>query len=161
VTPEVRRIGADDWEALRDVRLAALADAPYAFGATVEEERTLTESNWRARADAHAWFLAFDGARAVGVAAGAQLREPDPSTRMLRAMWVEPSLRGSGLAAELVARVAGWARADGARVLALWATQRAARARAFYERLGFAPTGDERPMPAKDHPLMARYDLSL
>ena len=71
---EVRRVRADEWEALRETRLRALADAPDAFGTTHAEARAHPEQWWRDRAertaagDAQAMFLAWDGDRAVGIA---------------------------------------------------------------------------------------------
>lgn len=146
---------------LREVRLATLADAPYAFGSSLEEEQVLAEAEWRARAGELAFFVALDGDDAVGVAAGAQLREPDPSVRMLRSMWVSPPYRGLGVADALVDAVVEWARSEGATTLSLWATEHAQRARAFYVRLGFVPTGRQRPMGHGEHVAMAHYELSL
>ena len=161
MTVAVRRLGTNEWETLRVVRLAALLDAPYAFGSTHDEEVVLDEGAWRTRLGEMAWFVAFDGDRAVGLASGGTLREPDPEVRTLRSMWVESTYRGSGLAAEIVRAVADWARADGASQLTLWATLDAARARTFYERQGFVPTGEERTVDGRDHVAMSRYVLAL
>src|ERR1700751_4674610 len=45
----VREITADDWELMRDVRLTALSEAPYAFGSTYAREAAFTEETWRGR----------------------------------------------------------------------------------------------------------------
>ncbi|HEY8081399.1 MAG TPA: GNAT family N-acetyltransferase [Acidimicrobiales bacterium] len=161
MTIAVRRLGTDEWETLRVVRLAALLDAPYAFGSTHDEEVPLDEAAWRTRLVEQVWFVAFDADSPVGLASGGPLREPDPDVRSLRSMWVETQYRGSGLAAEIVRAVADWARGDGARRITLWATEDAARARAFYERQGFEPTGEVRTVDGRDHVAMSRYELAL
>jgi ribosomal protein S18 acetylase RimI-like enzyme len=56
-------------------------------------------------------------------------------------MWVAPGCRGQGLADRLVEAVREQALQAGARTVTLWVTEVNDRARAFYRRLGFAPTG--------------------
>ena len=47
----------------------------------------------------------------------------------------------------LIDAVAGHARTDGAASLTLWVTDGNDRARAFYQRAGFRPTGRRQPVP--------------
>ena len=61
-------------------------------------------------------------------------------------MWVSPRYRGSGMAGELLDAVAGWARAEGARTLALHVADGNVAARRFYERHGFTDTGSGEPL---------------
>jgi GNAT superfamily N-acetyltransferase len=97
----------------------------------------------------------------VGVASGGRLRVPDPAVRTLRAMWVDAEHRGQRVADALVGAVAAWARADGARVLTLWALDASTRAHAFYRRVGFSPVGADQDDRASTHPAMTRYTLAL
>jgi GNAT superfamily N-acetyltransferase len=161
VTVALRRLRDEEWEVLRAVRLAALADAPYAFRATLDDERKRDEATWREQVGAQAWFVAFDDEVPVGVASGGHLREPDPDVRTLRSMWVEAAHRGGGVADRLVGAVAEWARADGARELTLWALDAASRAQAFYARAGFSVLPAASDGLAGSHPAMTRYSLVL
>jgi hypothetical protein len=45
----VRETVMDDWQALRDIRLEALRDAPTAFGSVYEREVLRAEAHWRDR----------------------------------------------------------------------------------------------------------------
>ena len=56
-------------------------------------------------------------------------------------MWVSPKVRGTGVADRLVAAVCELARQSGFGSVTLWVTEVNGRARSFYRRLGFAPTG--------------------
>jgi GNAT superfamily N-acetyltransferase len=145
----VRRVEPDDWQAYREVRLAALRDAPTAFGSTYEQARELPEAEWRRRLGSGVGFLVYapDG-RPIGIAGG--YVNPENGLPGLLAMWVGPSARGQGVAAELVEAVAGWAKGTGADRIQLWVTETNDTARRLYERLGFTYNGEQCRLPS--HP---------
>ena len=165
---EIRQAGPGDWAALRQVRLAALADAPYAFSSTLAMEADRPEAFWRARIRSWPQFLAWAGGEPVGIAAGfADVPAGDggdgAGTRgswHLVSMWVSPEARGRGIADDLVAAVCASARADGARRLMLWVTDVNQRARAFYQRVGFRGTG-RRQLVRPDEPGHWERELAL
>jgi ribosomal protein S18 acetylase RimI-like enzyme len=137
--PRVRRLTSDDWAQLRAARLAALAEAPYAFFSTLAQEEQFAEETWRERAGRGTTFAAWDGDAIVGLATGL---DRGADGWHLVGMWVSPKLRGSGVADRLVGAVCDAARQSGATSVTLWVTEVNGRARAFYRRLGFVPTGD-------------------
>ena len=55
----VRETVAQDWQALRDIRLAALQDAPDAFASTYAEQAAFTEADWQDRISRGGTFLAY------------------------------------------------------------------------------------------------------
>jgi len=157
----IRRIGAEDWRALRVTRLAALKDAPEAFESTYDGTVGRTEADWRSWAERLATFLAFDGADPVGMAAGYQGDDFPSGSRDLISMWVSPAVRGRRVAGQLVDAVAGWARGDGAAELSLWVVLGNATARAAYDRAGFVATGEQQPVKGDDHRVEERMVLAL
>jgi ribosomal protein S18 acetylase RimI-like enzyme len=141
----VERLGPDDWREAREVRLAALADAPLAFASTHAREVAFDEATWRARLRSSAWFLARDDAgRAVGVIA---LIVEGPGEDHVVGMWVAPEVRGGETAEALLAAALASAR-PAAEAVVLWVADGNARARRFYERAGFRGTGERQPLPS-------------
>ncbi len=151
---EVRRIGAGEGTLLKEVRLAALRDAPHAFASDVEEESAWPPDAWADRAGQRsegydaANFVAESEEGAVGLV-GAYRSQEEPGTVELVSMWVAPAARGQGIGAQLVERVVDWAREGAARRVALWVMRGNEPALALYERTGFVRTAHG--MPA-DHP---------
>jgi ribosomal protein S18 acetylase RimI-like enzyme len=145
----VRETAMDDWPALREIRLAALLDAPDAFASTYAREETLDEAAWRARIARGGSFLAYvpeiSVAEPVGLAGG---YEAEPGTVGLISMWVRPQARGRGVGEALITAVLGWAQARQARSVHLWVTETNKAARGLYERCGFKPTGERQPLPS-------------
>jgi GNAT superfamily N-acetyltransferase len=147
----VRETVMDDWQALRDIRLEALRDAPTAFGSTYEQETLRAEAHWCDRIAYGGTFLAFmpevSATEPAGLIGG---YHEDPVTVELVSMYVRPRARGRGVGEALVATVINWASKRNAASVRLWVTETNAPARALYERCGFALTGERQPVPS--HP---------
>ena len=55
----VRAATMEEWHVLRDIRLAALQDAPNAFGSSYAEQAASLEADWRRRISRGRTFFAF------------------------------------------------------------------------------------------------------
>jgi GNAT superfamily N-acetyltransferase len=143
----VREVKPDDWETLRDVRLAALQEAPSAFGSTYAREAAFTEEQWRGRINERSvTFFGYlpDAAEPAGLAG---VYVPDGVADVV-SMWVRPSARGRAVGEALIEATADWAGARDHAELLLWVTESNAPARRLYERCGFALTGERQPLPS-------------
>jgi GNAT superfamily N-acetyltransferase len=145
----VREAGPGEWEVLREIRLAALREAPYAFASTYARETTFAEEHWRGRITGRGvTFFAYlpeftDPAGLAGVF------EDRDGTAHLVSMWVHPEARGHGVGEALITAAADWAKARDFGALHLWVTETNAPARRLYERCGFKPTGERQPLPSE------------
>ncbi len=143
MNPEVRRVRPGtrrDAMALRAIRLEALADSPGAFGDTYERCVAWDDEQWARCAEEWNFYLAERDGRVVGMARG-EVHDERPDTRWLFAMYVSPPARGTNVARELVDAVSAWALAQGVDALHLYVSSSLSRAKAFYAKCGFAPTG--------------------
>jgi GNAT superfamily N-acetyltransferase len=149
---EIRRTTEGDWERLREIRLRALGDAPSAFGSTLERESERTEAEWREWAAKGRWgrgvtFVADESGRFLGLASGFPDDE-HPDAVHLVAMWVDPSVRRTGVGRALIDAVVEWARDTEASAVVLWVADGNDSALALYRSCGFEPTGRRQPLPS-------------
>jgi ribosomal protein S18 acetylase RimI-like enzyme len=139
---ELRVLTANDWMIWRELRLAALAEAPHAFGSQLEDWQGASEGRWRARLDipgSHNVVAMIDG-KAVGMASGVPTEE-DAVVELI-SMWVCPAARGRGVGDLLVQAVQQWAGGVKARVMRLAVAQGNDMAFALYRRNHFHRTAE-------------------
>jgi ribosomal protein S18 acetylase RimI-like enzyme len=154
---ELRPFQADDGMLIKAVRLRALVDAPYAFGVhAFEEEAALPDSHWHELAaqvggqdprwrDRCVSYVVLDGDDPCG-SATCYLCPQVVGRAYFTAAWVDRRYRRRGLGRQLVDAAMCWAAARGADHLRLWVDDTNPAAVDFYRALGFAPTGENRPV---------------
>jgi ribosomal protein S18 acetylase RimI-like enzyme len=153
----IRRVGAVEWRRLRDIRLRALAEAPYAFATTYEEATAQPQRYWEEMLREPAWIAEEDG-RWVGMVRATQ---DERGAAHLISMWVDPAVRRAGAGKELVAAVTTWARNNGLRSVVLWVAEGNVAAEALYRSMGFADTGERQPLPSDPSTSEAKMRLVL
>ncbi|MDQ4624722.1 GNAT family N-acetyltransferase [Janthinobacterium lividum] len=133
----IRPTTAGDWPALKSARLAALLDAPTAFGASHASAAAFSDADWQQRTVStpqRTFFLAFDGEQPIGLAA--QVVAGNGECHLI-AMWVHPEYRGMAVAQGLVDAVKQCAVGNGHTRLVLDVAPENTRAAAFYQKQGF------------------------
>jgi ribosomal protein S18 acetylase RimI-like enzyme len=143
---DLRVLSDDDWKLWRELRLAALAEAPYAFGSTLADWQDAGEDKWRDRlriAGARD-LVAYLGEEPVGMASGVPA---SPGAIEVISVWVSPAGRGHGIGDALIGAIADWAAASGAAAVRLSVRADNEAAIRLYERANFVHIGpnDEDP----------------
>jgi ribosomal protein S18 acetylase RimI-like enzyme len=131
----VRRLGPDDWEVFRQIRLAALADAPDAFGSTLEREQAFTEDDWRGRVSGPVYVVDDPEPVAVG-----GIFDND-GIGQVWGMWTDPAHRGRGHGRRILDAVTPLLPH-----VQLHVNITNGDARAVYEHYGFVGTGEVEPL---------------
>jgi ribosomal protein S18 acetylase RimI-like enzyme len=143
---ELRATGPDDWRQLRDIRLDALREAPYAFASSYEREAAFPDETWQERSRSGNSILAYlpeAGTEPMGLVGSFE----DGQLHLV-SMWVRPQARGRQLGTALVEAIIERARAGQLTRVHLWVTETNKAARRLYERCGFTPTGERQPLPS-------------
>lgn len=93
MTIELRTLSVDDWREWRTVRLAALTDAPSAFGSRLQEWADAPDDRWRDRLSIPGAIdllaVNIDGNVPVGMATGTPSADPASRAELI-SMWVDP-----------------------------------------------------------------------
>jgi len=139
----VRRIQAGEIELYRQIRLASLKDAPYAFETTYDSALQRSDEMWRERVEDTAQgtngatFLAFSDDLPVGLAALVHLKDQAGVGELMQ-VWISPDQRGTGAAWKMMDSVFEWAGANNIHKIIAGVIKGNTRALTFYTRYGFS-----------------------
>ena len=159
MTIELALITPDDWAEFRDARLAALEDAPHAFGGVLADEVLMGEAAWRKRLAGRTQFVARDGRATVGTAG--VFREGKNEACELVSMWIAPSHRKRGVGRAIVERVIAHARQLGCDEMRLLVAEDNPEAERLYARCGFVRTGIAGPIRPGEARMRVELALAL
>lgn len=144
----IRRLDPADAEAFHAFRLAALLEAPTAFGSSYEEERLFPRSVIEARLASkpdRGPFGAFEHSALVGlVALGRENQQKLAHKALIWGLYVAPQARGRGIGHALLQQAIALARSvKGIRQVNLSVNASNIAAIRLYESAGFRPYGRE------------------
>lgn len=139
------------------MRLAALKDAPYAFGSTWEHEKERTEQKWRNSVVSRTRFVAEADGQVIGMASVGAADSSGAAS--VTSFWVHPQARGQGVGDSLLLAVAESAKKAGFDQLRLWVTESNTHAEGLYERHGFQRTGASQQVRAGEDRL--EFEMSV
>lgn len=137
---QIQRLLINEVKRLRTLRLAALKDAPDAFGSTFQDVATYSEATWRSQLQSLPTFVAVLDSMDSGIVRGAPHSE-QTTVAYLLSMWVAPHARGQGIGEALTDSVIDWAHTAGYKQLVLDVSESNHFAISLYTRKGFKPTG--------------------
>jgi len=148
---DIAPLGRDEWPILKRLRIAALTDAPDAFGPTADHARAQPDAYWQtwaSRLDA-ARGLALLVLRVAGEPAGLVSATKDRNgVGHIGAMWVAPAGRGRHLGSRLLDRGLAFLDASGCRTIELSVTEGNDGPLSLYRSRGFELTGASEPLRA-------------
>jgi ribosomal protein S18 acetylase RimI-like enzyme len=159
--PTIEALTAPQWLLLKRLRIAALTDAPDAFGPSAEEVVAQPDSYWQAWArrseePGRRVFVAFIDGEAEGLVSAVG---DDAGVGHIGAMWVAPAARRAHLGRALLTRGCDFLAESGCRRIVLTVTETNSPAIAMYTSHGFVLTGASSPL--REGSPLANLEMAL
>ena len=140
--PICEELNPDQWQRLRNLRLASLLDSPDAFGGSFEKESAMSEADWRALFDKNAYLVASKDGEDIAMTFVENLKGDFGATCWIGGCWTDPRFRGSGALRVIFDYLDERAAQRGWQVQGLGVFVANKYAIAAYERLGFVAMGE-------------------
>jgi len=166
LTPKIRTLAEHEWDIYKDLRLAALAESPDAFGSTFAKEVQRSNAEWANRLASgvnSSWdfpIVAEIDGQPIGLAWG-RIEESNPAVANLYQVWVHPNYRRLGAGHLLLEAVTTWAIGNHVHFLELGVTCGDTPAMRLYTRAGFEPVGQPHPIRPGAELLSQQMQLKL
>jgi ribosomal protein S18 acetylase RimI-like enzyme len=159
--PDINLLTADEWRTLREVRLSALSESPYAFLSTYAAESKYDESKWRTEFALGDWYVGMvrmgSADKPVSIAGITRGFGTPAHQRFLQYVWVAPEFRRQGVAFNMINEVLDRLKLSGVRTVLLGVLDGNGRAIRLYSRLGFVSCNRRQPLedfPGRSEELM-------
>ena len=136
-------LNADEWQRLREIRLASLLDSPEAFGGDHGKESAMSEKEWRELFKKNSYLVASLNGEDIAMMFIEKLRGDFGATCWVGGCWSNPRFRKSGAVRAMFEYVDSVAEERGWQIQGLGVFVANKSAIAAYEKLGFAAMGDE------------------
>lgn len=138
----IRRIRVGESDLFKQIRLASLQDAPYAFSSTYDSAFQRSAESWREQTDNtaqggnRATFIAFSDDTPIGIGALYRLEDQTDAGEIIQ-VWIHPDYRGTRVARDLIDVIFTWACENNFHKIIVGVTKLNARAVNFYIKFGF------------------------
>lgn len=143
---EIKILMPEQWQLYKNLRCAALADAPYAYSSTLDEALKRSDEDWQQLSlqyarDPSVTYFAFEEEVPCGMSACVI----DGSEAEMFALWVDPIFRRKGVGGRLVEFARAWSGSRGCRKLKVGVFDDNPAALMFYRSAGFEDVGQIKP----------------
>jgi ribosomal protein S18 acetylase RimI-like enzyme len=153
--PHIKQLVPDEWQVLRDMRLAALRESPHSFLSTYEKEKAFDEPKWRAEFDRGDWNVSVQDSESAGIVGCTREAETPIHECYLEYIWVVPHWRNKGVAHHMLTDVLARLRRSGVRTAYLWVLDGNDAAVQLYKGVGFISSNHRQPArPGRTEELM-------
>ena len=142
---------------MRELRIAALRDAPDQFAETVAQALARSDEEWGKFAASA--YVAESNNALVGLVFAFEDASDDAVGRV-GGMWVAPGARRAGIGSALVEVALSWAKGAGKRRVRLWVVP-TTPGEGLYRRAHFVPTGNQKPFPGDDSRVVIEMEIEL
>ena len=143
-------VAGDSPTRLKSLRLSALKDAPYAFGAKYEDELQIPDTQWQERLNNTYWcFVVADGVD-VGLLAVDKADKDRNSDCWLSSWWINEDFRGKEIPQLMLEWVVRLSKENQWQIIGLGVWPENLRARSAYKKLGFVEA--DKPLPSRSKP---------
>lgn len=142
---EIHELTLDEWPSLKALRLSSLEESSDAYGANLEAEQQLSESQWRDKFKKETHIVARVNGGEVGVMSIERVKGDFGATCWIGGCWVAPEFRGRGVMRQLIQYLDQHAPERGWGIQGLGVFVDNETAIATYESLGFVRRGEPQP----------------
>ena len=143
-------LNTSDAPRLREIRLNALKDAPYAFGADYQKESEKPIEYWQEYLRNTNWCIAVNDGLDIGLLAVDKADTDRASDCWLSSWWIEEKFRGQGVPKMMLGWLDDLCKSKGWKKQGLGVWPENERAIAAYLKLGF--TKGPGPLPSRSRP---------